>query len=60
MLAPEERQVIETALFSDLTHQEVARKLNQPLGTVRIRIRSGLGKLRDVLGKKLKANDFNT
>jgi RNA polymerase sigma-70 factor (ECF subfamily) len=48
-LTPEERKVIEVAFFSELTHQEVAAKLKQPLGTVKSRIRSGLGKLRQVL-----------
>ena len=42
VLAPQERQVIETAFFSELTYLEVATKLNQPLGTVKTRIRSGL------------------
>ena len=50
VLTPEERQAIETAFFSELTYQEVATKLNQPLGTVKTRIRSGLGKLRQTLG----------
>jgi RNA polymerase sigma-70 factor (ECF subfamily) len=45
-LTPEERQVIEIAFFSESTYQEVAVKLNQPLGTVKTRIRSGLAKLR--------------
>jgi RNA polymerase sigma-70 factor, ECF subfamily len=49
-LTPEERQVIETAFFSEMTYQEVARKFHLPLGTVKTRIRSGLGKLRQTLG----------
>jgi RNA polymerase sigma-70 factor, ECF subfamily len=54
VLTPEERQVIETAFFSELTYHEVATKLNQPLGTVKTRIRSGLGKLRHALAGTLK------
>ena len=53
-LTVEERQAIETAFFSELSYAEVARKLNQPLGTVKTRIRSGLGKLREILTKKLE------
>jgi RNA polymerase sigma-70 factor (ECF subfamily) len=49
VLTPEERQVIETAFFSELTYREAAAKLNQPLGTVKSRIRSGLSKLRQAL-----------
>jgi RNA polymerase sigma-70 factor, ECF subfamily len=52
VLTPEERNSIETAFFSELTYEETAKKLNQPLGTVKTRIRSGLGKLREVLGRK--------
>src|SRR5229473_6468141 len=55
VLAPEERQVIESAFFSELTYPEVAAKLNQPLGTVKTRIRSGLSKLRQKLEATLKA-----
>jgi RNA polymerase sigma-70 factor, ECF subfamily len=44
-----EREAIETAFFSELTHAEVATQLKQPLGTNKTRIRSGLGKLRQVL-----------
>jgi RNA polymerase sigma-70 factor (ECF subfamily) len=54
VLTPEERRVIETAFFSELTYHEVAAKLNQPLGTVKTRIRSGLGKLRQALAGTLK------
>ena len=52
LLTPEERKAIETAFFSELTYEETATKLNQPLGTVKTRIRSGLGKLRQALKVK--------
>jgi RNA polymerase sigma-70 factor (ECF subfamily) len=48
-LTPDERRVIETAYFSELTHAEVATRLHQPVGTVKTRIRSGLRKLRHAL-----------
>jgi RNA polymerase sigma-70 factor, ECF subfamily len=48
-LTPPERQAIETAFFSECTHHETAERLNQPLGTVKTRIRSALAKLREQL-----------
>jgi RNA polymerase sigma-70 factor, ECF subfamily len=44
-----ERKAIETTFFGGLTHAEAATRLNQPLGTVKTRIRSGLLKLRRIL-----------
>ena len=50
VLTPAERQTIETAFFSEMTYDQVATVLNQPLGTVKTRVRSGLAKLRRALG----------
>ena len=54
VLTPDERQAIETAFFSELTYAEAAAKLEQPVGTVKTRIRSGLEKLRKSLAETLK------
>jgi RNA polymerase sigma-70 factor, ECF subfamily len=48
-LTPGEREAIQTTFFGGLTHAEAAARLNQPLGTVKTRIRSGLHKLRHEL-----------
>src|SRR5690242_3064223 len=48
-LTPGERQAIEATFFAGLTHAEAAARLNQPLGTIKTRIRSGLHKLRRAL-----------
>jgi RNA polymerase sigma-70 factor, ECF subfamily len=54
-LSLNEREAIETTFFAGLTHAEAASRLNQPLGTIKTRIRSGLHKLRDTLiGKGMK------
>jgi RNA polymerase sigma-70 factor (ECF subfamily) len=49
LLTPAERDAIERAFFGELTYREVALQLEEPLGTIKTRIRSGLGKLRSVL-----------
>lgn len=47
-LPPAERSALELAFFEGLTHTEIAAKLQQPLGTVKSRIRTALGRLEEV------------
>ncbi len=54
-LPPEQREPIEMGFFDGITHEEIARRCNVPLGTVKTRIRSGLRKLRTVLEERVIA-----
>ena len=48
-LPADQRQAIAMAFFGAMTHQEIADALQEPLGTVKARIRRGMLKLRDSL-----------
>lgn len=51
-LPSEQRQALELAFFSELTHTEIAEKLGAPLGTIKSRIRTALHGLRESLGQR--------
>jgi RNA polymerase sigma-70 factor (ECF subfamily) len=48
-LPPDQRRAIEMAFFSGLTQDEISKKLQEPLGTIKARIRRGMLKLREKL-----------
>jgi RNA polymerase sigma-70 factor, ECF subfamily len=48
-LSPEEQEVILLGYFEGLSSSEIAERIQKPIGTVKSRTRSALGKLRGVL-----------
>lgn len=49
VLAPEQRDAVMLAYYEGYTHQELAQRLNSPLGTVKSWVRRGLARLRECL-----------
>lgn len=54
VLRPEQREIVLLAYYGGLTHSEIANRLQQPLGTVKTRMRLALKKLRVVLGPQAR------
>ena len=48
-LTPDERRAVELSYFDGYSHNEIARALDAPLGTIKSRIRKGLVRLRSAL-----------
>lgn len=49
VLPPEQRDAVMLAYYEGYTHQELARRLKAPLGTVKSWVRRGLARLRECL-----------
>lgn len=53
-LPPRYREVVSLYYFEDLSHQEIAEMLNQPVGTIKVAVHRGIRLLRKRLGLETK------
>ena len=58
LLPPEQSKVIALAYYGGFTHREIADRLQEPLGTVKTRLRLGLQKLRNLLAAEVQASEM--
>lgn len=56
-LPPEQQKALHLAYFYGWSHSEIAERLEEPLGTVKTRIRLGKQKLREILQDRISSGD---